>query len=224
MLVRSWKNRTESKSLSRRSFVGAVGAAGAVALAGCTGDSPADDTGEGGTGGLSVGSHAFDGEGTVETPEGTMSMTISGYVTDGGDSYTELTTSVMGYQMVFESYIVGTTMYTVSEMGCSQTEVPEDGLDEEGFVPDPEVFADYLEDFEHQGQSEIDGVTVDIYEVDYSDVDFEAGAGTGLLYIDMDAMQLRRMEYDVDTPDGSGSFTMDLHSYGESFTVEPPAC
>lgn len=204
---------------SRREVLTGVCGAAAVAVAGCMGgggDGNGDGSGPSGedvAAAMGGTSFAYEGGGSMSAEGSTISMDLSGYRTADGDQYMESTSDMMGMEQTQEIYIVDGTTYTVVDGTCSQ------GTDQSTFVPEADDL-DFLSDMEPSGTDTIDGTEVDVYEVSEEQMGENSGAGT--IYIDGDNY-IRRMEVDFDEQGMTGELSFDFHSYGDSFSVEPPA-
>lgn len=206
-----------NQPLSRRRVLGATVTLSAVALAGCSGNgdngdgSDDSDTDGQGTGTDSGQSFAYDGTGSFEEEGFETDMTMEGQFDGTGNFYTRM--EVMGHETEV-AHIDGTS-YSYNDMtGCTVEEgepsVPTGAPLGPGQIA-PDEWSD-IPDYEPDDTATIDGEEMDVY-IEESDQHDEVA----YMYVDA-AGVLRRLELLY----GDGELTLDFHSHGESFDIQPP--
>lgn len=199
-----------TQQLSRRRVLGATVTLSAVALAGCSSDDDTDDD-QGASSGSGE-SFAYDGTGSFEEEDGfETDMTMEGQFDGTGNFYTRM--EVMGH--VTEVAQIDGTSYSHNDMtGCAVEEgapsVPTGAPLGPGQIA-PDEWSD-IPDYEPDDTATIDGEEMDVY-IEESDQHDEVA----YMYVDASGV-LRRLELLYE----DGELTLDFHSHGESFDIQPP--
>lgn len=211
-------------------------------LAGCTGASDDRENGTGstdetgptdpdGTIASELESYAYEIHSSTERESGQSSeMTVTGHVTAEGNYYQQF--DQQDGSGMSEIYHVDGTTYLVSEYGCQS--YAGEGMEHSpfGIYQSYEEFSTETSGYESDGTTTIDGQEVYVYEFDYADsigaaMDEEidgADEWSTTVYVSTETGYFVGSDYRVtDRNGGHHESSSRLHSFGETFTVDPPA-
>lgn len=176
-------------------------------------------------------SYAFETESSQRADDGTShSFSMHGFVTESGDAYYFISETSGDYSGETELFYVGDTTYVRTDGQCSSVTGQHRSHSPYGAFSSYDEYRARMDGSQADGRTTINGYDAYVYEFDYtedmawSDV-AEADDDVELkttVYIAVDTGFLLGTDYRAAEEGMTIETSSRLHSFGESFTVEPP--
>ena len=177
-------------------------------------------------------SYAFEAESTHQSDDGmNYSFSMHGFVTESGDAYYAVSETSGESSSEIELFYIGDTTYVRSDGQCSSVTGQQRTHSPYGAFQSYDEYQARMAGSNADGRTTINGYDAYVYEFDYTEdmawSDFaEADDDVELetkVYIAVDTGFLLGSDYRAAEDGMTIESTSRLHSFGESFTVEPPA-
>ncbi|MCU4753963.1 hypothetical protein OB919_18600 [Halobacteria archaeon AArc-curdl1] len=176
-------------------------------------------------------SYAFEAESTQQSDDGmSYSFSMHGFVTETGDAYYAISEGSGDYSSETELFYIGDTTYVRSDGQCSSVTGQQRTHSPYGAFQSYDEYQARMAGSNADGRTTINGYDAYVYRFDYTEdmawSDFaEADDNVELettVYIAVDTGFLLGSDYRAAEEGMTIESTSRLHSFGESFTVEPP--